>query len=79
MIFLSLITVRKSMYDRYHPPIAVNQIRRDVETCRYFIVVEIKTVNEGDICQIRYLDNGETKWYNVYSVSMANSIIVEEE
>jgi len=66
-------------YDRYHPPIAVNQIRRDIETCRYFIVVEIKTVNEVDTCLIKYLDNGDTRWYHAYSVSMVNSIIVEEE
>lgn len=69
------------MYDRRHPPFAVNQIRRDTESCRCFIVIHVEWKNDGvgDICQIRYLDNGETKWYNVYSVSMANSVIVEDD
>ncbi len=70
------------MYDRMHPPLAVNQIRRDVESCRCFVVIYVGWQNAndgvGDICQIRYLDNGETKWYNVYSVSIANSVIVED-
>ena len=68
------------MYDRRHPPLVVNQIRRDVESCRCFIVIYVgwNSSRVGDICQIRYLDNGETKWYNVYSVSMANSVIVED-